>query len=63
MKAIVKSKAEKGIWMEEVPMPEIGPNDVLIKIKKTAICGYRPAYLQMGRMGAKCHQNTDSHWP
>ncbi len=39
MKAIVKSKAEKGIWMEEVPMPKIGPNDVLIKIRKAAICG------------------------
>ncbi|SHF80070.1 L-threonine 3-dehydrogenase [Mariniphaga anaerophila] len=39
MKALVKSKAEKGIWMEEVPMPKVGPNDVLIKIKKAAICG------------------------
>ncbi|RUY96527.1 MAG: L-threonine 3-dehydrogenase, partial [Mesorhizobium sp.] len=39
MKALVKAKAEPGIWMEEVPVPEIGPNDVLIKIKKTAICG------------------------
>ncbi len=39
MKALVKAKAEKGIWMEDVPMPEMGVNDVLIKIKKTAICG------------------------
>ncbi len=39
MKALVKRKPEKGIWMEEVPLPEIGHNDVLIKIKKTAICG------------------------
>ncbi len=39
MKAIVKSRPEKGIWMEDVPMPEIGPNDVLIKVKKAAICG------------------------
>jgi threonine 3-dehydrogenase len=39
VKALVKSKAEKGIWMEEVPMPHVGPNDVLIKIKKAAICG------------------------
>ncbi|CDX17913.1 threonine 3-dehydrogenase, NAD(P)-binding [Mesorhizobium plurifarium] len=38
-KALVKAKAEPGIWMEEVPVPEIGPNDVLIKVKKTAICG------------------------
>ncbi|WP_419782109.1 L-threonine 3-dehydrogenase [Maridesulfovibrio sp.] len=39
MKALVKSKAEEGIWMEEVPVPECGHNDVLIKVKKTAICG------------------------
>ncbi|MBT9558438.1 MAG: L-threonine 3-dehydrogenase [Myxococcales bacterium] len=39
MRALVKAKAEFGIWMEDVPVPEIGPNDVLIRIKKTAICG------------------------
>ncbi len=39
MKALVKAKAEKGIWMENVPVPEPGVNDVLIKIRKTAICG------------------------
>ena len=39
MKALVKSKSETGIWMEEVTIPECGPNDLLIKIKKTAICG------------------------
>jgi threonine 3-dehydrogenase len=39
MKALVKSKSEVGIWMQDVPVPTIGPNDVLIKIKKTAICG------------------------
>ncbi|MDP2365826.1 MAG: alcohol dehydrogenase catalytic domain-containing protein, partial [Ignavibacteria bacterium] len=39
MKALVKKYAEPGIWMDEVPVPEYGPNDVLIKILKTAICG------------------------
>jgi threonine 3-dehydrogenase len=39
MKAIVKSKPEKGLWMENVPMPDTGHNDVLIKIKKSAVCG------------------------
>ena len=39
MKAIVKSKAEPGLWLEDVPEPGIGINDVLIKIKKTGICG------------------------
>lgn len=39
MKSLVKAKKEPGIWMQEVPVPEYGVNDVLIKIKKTAICG------------------------
>src|SRR5512137_1331611 len=39
MKALVKAKAEPGIWMEEIPEPKVGPNDVLIKVGKTAICG------------------------
>jgi len=39
MKALVKKHREVGLWMEEVPVPEIGPNDVLVKIRKTAICG------------------------
>lgn len=39
MKALVKSKPESGIWLQDVPKPIIGPNDVLIKVKKTAICG------------------------
>ncbi|WP_407944228.1 L-threonine 3-dehydrogenase [Marinifilum fragile] len=39
MKALVKSKPEKGLWMEEVDIPEVGVNDILVKIKKTAICG------------------------
>jgi len=39
MKALVKMKAEAGLWLEEVPMPTIGPTDVLIKIRKSAICG------------------------
>ena len=39
MKALVKAKPEKGIWLKEVPVPEVGPNDVLIKVTKSAICG------------------------
>jgi threonine 3-dehydrogenase len=39
MKALVKSHEEKGIWLEDVPMPEVGSNEVLIKVQKTAICG------------------------
>ena len=39
MHALVKAKPERGLWMQEVPVPEPGPNDLLIKIKKAAICG------------------------
>ena len=39
MKALVKAKAEEGLWLEEVPLPEVGKSDVLIRIKKTSICG------------------------
>ncbi len=39
MKALVKSKPEPGLWMQQVPVPEIGEDDVLIKIHKTGICG------------------------
>jgi threonine 3-dehydrogenase len=39
MRALVKAKAEPGIWMQDVPEPAIGHNDVLIRMQKTAICG------------------------
>ena len=39
MKALVKAKPEVGLWMQREPVPEIGPDDVLIKIRKTGICG------------------------
>ncbi|AVO39700.1 L-threonine 3-dehydrogenase [Pukyongiella litopenaei] len=39
MKALEKSKPEPGLWMTRAPVPEIGPDDVLIRINKTGICG------------------------
>ncbi|MCH2190729.1 MAG: L-threonine 3-dehydrogenase [Gammaproteobacteria bacterium] len=39
MKALSKLHAKPGIWMVDAPMPEFGHNDLLIKIRKTAICG------------------------
>ncbi|MGV3624397.1 MAG: L-threonine 3-dehydrogenase [Archangium sp.] len=39
MRALVKAKREPGLWMEDVPKPEVGHNDVLIKVQKTGICG------------------------
>jgi threonine 3-dehydrogenase len=39
MKALVKSRPEPGLWLEEVPVPEIGINDVLIRVLRSSICG------------------------
>ncbi len=39
MKALVKAERAPGIWLSDVPEPKVGPNDVLIRIRKTAICG------------------------
>lgn len=39
MRALVKAKAEPGIWMEDIADPAIGPNDVLVRVQKTSICG------------------------
>ena len=39
MKALVKAKAERGIWLKDIDKPEVGHNDVLIKVNRTAICG------------------------
>jgi threonine 3-dehydrogenase len=39
MKSLVKSKSEPGLWMKDIPIPEVGIDDVLIKILKTSICG------------------------
>src|SRR6201986_4388863 len=39
MKALVKSKAEKGLWLEDIPEPVIGINDVLVRVHQTGICG------------------------
>jgi len=39
MRALVKSRAERGIWLEDVDKPKAGPNDVLIEVHRAAICG------------------------
>ncbi|MGB4338779.1 MAG: alcohol dehydrogenase catalytic domain-containing protein, partial [Bacillota bacterium] len=39
MKALVKAKPEQGLWLQEVPVPTVGLNDVLIRVLKTSICG------------------------
>jgi threonine 3-dehydrogenase len=39
MKALVKSKREPGLWLEEIPEPVIGINDVLIRVRRAGVCG------------------------
>ena len=39
MKALVKAAPEQGLWLQMMPVPEPGPNEVLIKVRKSAICG------------------------
>jgi threonine 3-dehydrogenase len=39
MKALVKSRAEQGLWLEDIPEPEIGINDVKIRVRYAGICG------------------------
>ena len=39
MQALVKRLPKEGIWMEQVPVPKVGTNEVLVKVEKTAICG------------------------
>jgi threonine 3-dehydrogenase len=39
MKALVKARGEPGLWLQNEPVPEIGPDEVLVKVAKTGICG------------------------
>ena len=39
MRALVKQKPEPGLWLGDEPIPTIGPDDVLVKVHKTGICG------------------------
>ncbi len=53
MQALVKKKPEPGLWLEEVPAPEIGINDVLIRVDRTAICGTDLHILEWDAWAAK----------
>ena len=39
MKALVKAEAREGLWLRDVPVPDVGVNDVLVKVLKTSVCG------------------------
>ncbi len=52
MKALVKARPEPGLWLEEVPVPEIGINDVLIRVLRTGICGTDLHIFEWDALGA-----------
>ncbi|MFC2049278.1 alcohol dehydrogenase catalytic domain-containing protein, partial [Chlamydiota bacterium] len=53
MKAIIKKEAREGVWMEDVKKPVPGDNDVLIKVRKTSICGTDVHLYQWDEWAAK----------
>ena len=63
MKALVKSEARPGIWMKDIEVPKVGPNDVLIKIAQDRDLRHRHAHLQLGRLGAEDHSGADGGGP
>ena len=63
MKALVKSEAKPGIWMKDIEVPKVGPNDVLIKIAQDRDLRHRHAHLQLGRLGAEDHPGAHGRRP
>ena len=53
MKALVKAKAERGIWMQDIDKPEVGHNDVLIKMLSVGVCGSDIHYYVSGKIGSQ----------
>ena len=63
MRALVKSRAEPGLWLEDVPEPEFGINDVLIRVLRTGICGTDLHIYRLGRLGAAHDPGAAGHRP
>ena len=63
MRALAKLERAPGLTLTDVAKPEVGHNEVLIKIKKTAICGTDLPHLEMGRVGAKDDSGPDAGRP
>ena len=63
MKALVKSRRERGLWLEDVPEPEYGINDVLIRVRYTRHLRHRRSYLRLGRVGAEDHPGAHGDRP
>ena len=63
MRALVKKEARPGLWLEEVPVPTIGINDVLIKVLRTGICGTDVHIYAVGRLGPEDDPRPDGGRP
>ena len=62
MKALVKQHRKPGLWLEEVPLPEIGVDDVLIQVIKTSICG-TDVHIYDWDQWAQATIRYNGHWP
>lgn len=62
MRALVKAEAKEGLVLRDEPVPRIGPDDILIKVAKTGICG-TDLHLEMGPMGPKDHSRAHGGGP
>ena len=63
VKALAKSEARPGIWLVDAPEPEVGINDVLIRVLRTGICGTDLHIHSVGRLGAAHHSRADGRRP
>ena len=62
LKALVKAKPEPGLWLEDVPEPAVGPNDVLIRVRNTGICGTDLQHPPVGRVGGEGRSRSRWSW-
>ena len=63
MKALVKAKAEPGLWLQNEPVPEVGPDEILVKVAKTGICGTDIHIWNWDDVGAEDHPRADDRRP
>jgi threonine 3-dehydrogenase len=63
MTAVVKAKAEPGLWLEEVPVPNVGGGDVLIRVLKASICGTDVHIYNRDAWAQKTIPVPMNHWP
>ena len=62
LKALVKSHAKPGLWLEDIPEPAIGINDVLIRVLRTGICGTDVHIFDWNEWAQQDDSRPDGHW-